>query len=78
MEITLYRGTNKIITDGLAGGTYCTTDIEIAKEYARRKGGCNIYCFVGDHRHFYKDIFDEHHIASHFIPLEHLALLMIK
>lgn len=69
MDITLYHGTNKDITDGLASGTYFSNDINVAKKY-----GNTIYTFTGDVRHFYKDIFNEHYIASHFIPLKYLGL----
>lgn len=72
--VTLYHGTNVVILDGLASGTYMTEDIEVAKEYACNKRGNRIYQFTGDRRHFYKDIFDEHYIAAHFIPLSELQL----
>ena len=72
-RMKIYHGTNVNISDGLASGSYLTDNIEIAREYAKRKNGNTIYKFDGEvDKHFYKDIFKEHYIAGCFIPLQYL------
>ena len=77
-NITLYHGTNIKIEDGITGGSYFTENIDVAREYAKRKNGNIIYIFNGDKRHFYKDIFDEHYITPCSIPIDNFEIIYEK
>lgn len=80
--MTLFHGTNKNITDGIASGTYFSNDFDIALHYMREKKGNKIYAitfeeyFITDV--FSKDIFDEHFICRCFIPIDKVIKMEVQ
>jgi hypothetical protein len=78
----LFHGTNRIIEDGIATGSYFADNLENAIWYAQRKDGNRIYIFETEDEnilnYFRKDIFNEHYISGCFIPLMYLRCLIIE
>lgn len=80
--MTLFHGTNKEITDGIATGTFFTDELGIAVSYAKQKNGNRIYAFTNDEDFiadiFGKDEFNEHYISRCFIPINNFIKLKIE